>query len=122
MNALQRSRSHASRSVLHNLAATLAIVLTIGTVGCAATQPIVQRDDLTISNDVRARFAADAVVRDSKVQVETAAGAVRLSGSVATDSERNSAERIARETPGVRAVDNDLIFGSTAPPPAASPN
>ena len=116
MNALQRNRNHASRSVLHNLAATLAIVLVIGTIGCAATQPIVQRDDVTISNDVRARFAADAQVRDSKVLVETNAGIVHISGAVATDSERNSAERIARETPGVRGVNNDVRFGATTPP------
>ena len=120
MNALQRNRSLASRSVLHNLATTLAIVLVIGTIGCAATQPIVQRDDLTISNDVRARIAADAEVRDSKVLVETNAGIVRISGAVATEPERNSAERIARETPGVRGVDNDVRFGATTLPPATN--
>ena len=90
----------------------MTIALLIVTIGCAARQTIVeQRDDVSITTDVQARLAADAKASPFKIGVETKAGVVCLRGFVATDDERNSAERIARDTPGVRAVDNNIIFG-----------
>jgi hyperosmotically inducible protein len=79
--------------------------------GCAARRPIVERDDVSISNDVRARLAADTQTSPSEITVDTTAGIVHLTGTVATDDERNSIERIARDAPGVRAVDNNVRFG-----------
>lgn len=90
----------------------MTIAMLIGAIGCAARQPIVeQRDDVSITNDVQARLAADAQASPFKISVETKAGVVHLRGFVATDAERNSVERIARDTPGVRAVENNVIFG-----------
>jgi len=83
----------------------------LGIVACSARQPIVQRDDVSITNDVRAHLAADASSRPLNVGVDTKAGVVHLTGFVPTDDDRNSVERIARATEGVRSVDNDLIFG-----------
>lgn len=100
------------------IAMTIAVGALIVT-GCAAQQPIVQRDDVTITGDVRARMASDTLLSKSDISVDTKAGVVRLAGSVSTDGERNAAERVARETPGVRSVDNNVIFGM-APPAAAT--
>lgn len=121
MNELNRSRSHAPRLVLPRAAIT-AIVLAIATAGCAARQTVATRDDVTITSDVRARLAADAQVSALKITVDTKDGVVHLSGSVAKDDERSSIERIARETPGVRTVDNDVRFGATAAPIVPIPN
>ena len=94
------------------IAMSLAVATVIATAGCA-TQPIViARDDSAITQDVQARLLADPTATGSKIGVETKAGVVSLSGAVATDSVRNSAERIARDTPGVRSVDNNVRFGN----------
>ena len=89
----------------------MTIAILICAMGCSARQPIVQRDDVSITNDVRARLAGDAQASPSEITVDTKAGVVHLTGTVATDDERNSIERIARDAPGVRAVDNDVRFG-----------
>ncbi len=92
-----------------------AMILTAATAlavtGCAAKQEIVLRDDVAITKDVQDRLGADPVAKESKIGVETKAGVVHLSGAVATDTERASAEKIARDTPGVRGVDNNVRFG-----------
>ena len=98
-----------------------ATALLLGAMGCAAAQPVVQRDDAAITKDVRARFAADASVSPLNVNVDTKAGVVRLTGLVATDGDRNSVERIALEAPGVRSVDNSVIFGTGLTPAAGAP-
>ncbi len=100
---------------------TLIAALLIGAVGCAAKQPVVQRDDVAITEDVRARFAADASVSPLRVDVDTKAGVVRLTGFVATDGDRASVERIARAAPGVRGVDNNVIFGLGMRPEVDAP-
>jgi osmotically-inducible protein OsmY len=91
--------------------AILTGAMVIAMIGCAARQPIVERDDASISNDVRARLAADTQAGPSDVTVDTKGGIVRLTGAVATDGQRNSVERIARDTPGVHSVDNNVRFG-----------
>jgi osmotically-inducible protein OsmY len=94
-------------------AAIIAGAALIGMIGCAARQPIVERDDVSITNDVRTRLGATSQGSPSDVTVDTKAGIVRLTGAVATDDERNSVERIARDTPGVQSVDNNVTFGGT---------
>lgn len=96
------------------VAGAMAIAIVIYAMGCAARQPIVERDDASITNDVRARLAADAEASPLEVTVDTKGGVVHLTGSVARDDDRNSVERIARDSPGVRAVDNDVRFGGSA--------
>ncbi len=83
--------------------------------GCAARQQVALRDDGAITKDVEQRLAADPIARGSTISVETKAGVVSLQGAVATDTVRSSAERIARNTPGVREVDNNVRFGGTQP-------
>ena len=83
--------------------------------------PVVPRDDASITEDVRARLAANAQTKPFAITVGTTASVVHLAGSVAKPADRDSVERIARDTPGVRAVDNDVRFGG-APVPAETSN
>jgi osmotically-inducible protein OsmY len=71
------------------------------------------RDDASISNDVREQFAADGQAGPLEITVDTKAGVVHLAGSVPNESDRNLVEQIARDTVGVREVDNDVMFGTS---------
>jgi len=100
-----------NRNGTSRIPAMMTVAMLIWAIGCAARQPIVERDDASITNDVRARLAADGQASPSAIGVETKGGVVQLTGTVATDQERNSVERIARDAVGVRSVDNEVRFG-----------
>lgn len=106
MRALKRSGHRTARGV-----AALAIAVLIGATGCVGRARVVPREDAAITEDVRARLAADGQTKPFAITVGTTAGVVRVAGSVAKATDRDSVERIARETPGVRSVDNDVRFG-----------
>ena len=88
----------------------------IGTTGCVGPSPVVPRDDAAITEAVQARLAADGQTKPYAITVGTTKGVVHVAGSVAKSADRDSVERIARETPGVRSVDNDVRFGSEPVP------
>ena len=86
-------------------------VLLLATVlsGCSSMQPAkVQLDDAEITTAVKAKLAADPDVAAIQIDVNTNEGVVTLTGRVKTTDERLEAVRIARETNGVKKV-NDLI-------------
>lgn len=97
------------------LTVMIALATTIATTGCAARQEVVVRDDSAITKDVRERLSADPAASKSTITVDTKAGVVSLSGEV-SESVRASAEQIARDTPGVRSVDNNMRFGGASAP------
>ena len=66
-------------------------------------------DDSTITNSIRARFLEDPVVHFGEVGVTTLNGAVRLTGRVNSERERQRAAQIAREVKGVRGVNNEIV-------------
>jgi len=72
----------------------------------APPQPVL--DDATITARVSAKLAASAELNPFDLEVGTAEGVVSLSGRVETERQSAEAERIARETSGVRAVRNLL--------------
>ena len=111
MKGPMRSRPRTVRGV-----ATLAIVMLIGATGCVGRSPVVPRDDASITEAVRARLAADGQTKPFAITVGTTAGVVHVAGSVPKSADRESVERIARETPGVRSVDNDVRFGGAPVP------
>jgi len=88
----------------------------IGATGCVGGARVVPRDDASITEDVRARLATDGQTKPFVITVGTTAGIVHVAGSVAKSTDRDSVERIARETPGVRSVDNDVRFGGEPVP------
>ena len=92
----------------------------IGATACVGRAPVVHREDTAITEDVRARLAADGETKPFAITVATTSGVVNVTGSVAKSADRDSVERIARDTPGVRSVDNNVRYGGAAVPVEAS--
>ena len=87
----------------------------IGATGCMGRSPVVPRDDSSITADIEARLAADGQTKPFAITVGTTMGVVHVAGSVAKSTDRDSVERIARDTPGVRSVDNNVMYGVSEP-------
>jgi osmotically-inducible protein OsmY len=83
----------------------------IGAMGCMGGVKVAHREDAAITEDVQARLAADGQTKPFAITVATTAGVVRVTGDVAKSADRDSVERIARDTPGVRSVNNDVRYG-----------
>ncbi|ATE62203.1 BON domain-containing protein [Thauera sinica] len=100
---------------MKHTAATLALsgLLAFTAAGCAITrdQSTVGEyvDDATITTRVKAKFAEDPAVSAMAINVETLRGTVQLSGFAKSAAEKNQAEKIARGTPGVKGVKNDVV-------------
>jgi osmotically-inducible protein OsmY len=84
--------------------------------GCSSMQPAkVQVDDAEITTAVKAKMAADPDVKAIQVDVNTNESVVTLTGRVATEAERRTAVRIARETNGVKKVNDMIKVGDMTP-------
>jgi osmotically-inducible protein OsmY len=100
---------------MKHTAATLALsgLLAFTAVGCAVTrdQSTVGQyvDDSTITTRVKAKFAEDPTVSAMSISVETLRGTVQLSGFAKSATEKSHAGTIARATPGVKDVRNDIV-------------
>lgn len=93
------------------LTATVALT-TILSVGCSSTRPTSEQiDDAGITAAIKGKFAADPEINPFNIDVDTMEGRVRLSGQVDDDATRDEAGRLARNTAGVRSVDNDVTIG-----------
>lgn len=94
------------------MSVALAGLLSLSAVGCAVTrdQSTVGEyvDDATITTRVKAKFAKDPVVSAMAISVETLKGTVQLSGFAKSSLEKNKAEALARQTPGVKDVANEI--------------
>lgn len=96
-------------------AASLALagLLAFTAAGCAVTreQSTVGQyvDDTTITTRVKAKFAEDSTVSAMAISVETLKGVVQLSGFAKSSAERSKAEDLARGTPGVVNIKNDIV-------------
>ena len=66
-------------------------------------------DDATITAAVKSKLLADTTVGGLKIDVDTKNGVVSLSGPVKSQSEKDTAVRIARETNGVKDVQDNLV-------------
>jgi osmotically-inducible protein OsmY len=64
-------------------------------------------DDTSITTAIKAKFVEDKTVDAAAIKVETLHGTVQLSGFAKSNAERAQAESIARNTKGVRAVQNN---------------
>ena len=69
-------------------------------------------EDTWVTTKIQAQYFADPDVSGLEVDVTTVNGVVTLSGSVDSDTEKTLAEEIARETEGVRRVENRLTVGA----------
>ena len=74
----------------------------------ASNSAMALADDASITAQVSAGLAKDAALSAIKIDVDTHAGAVRLSGPAPTELARKRATAIAKEVKGVVSVVNDL--------------
>ena len=65
-------------------------------------------DDTAITTAVKAKFVEDKTVDAGAIKVQTLNGTVQLSGFAKSNAEKAKAEYIARNTKGVREVQNNL--------------
>ncbi len=97
----------------HAVLAAAAALAVVQITGCAVArdQQTVGSyiDDTTLTTRVKASFAKDPTVAMTSINVETLKGTVQLSGFAKSDAERSTAERLARNTEGVKAVRNDIV-------------
>lgn len=97
---------------LRILAPTIGALLL--TIGCSSTQTVGREiDDATITTKVEAKMTEDPNVSAFNVDADTNNGVVRLSGTVKTEQARAEAEKLARNTEGVKRVINDIKIGET---------
>jgi hyperosmotically inducible periplasmic protein len=86
---------------------------TILTTGCAVVrgQETVGAyvDDVSITTAVKAKLVEDKTVDAGAIKVQTLNGTVQLSGFAKSNAEKAQAEYIARNTKGVRGVQNALV-------------
>lgn len=79
---------------------------------CSSTQPVgEQMSDSSITSRVKAKFIGDNDVNSRDISVETNEGVVYLTGRVQSSEQRDEAERIARNTDGVKKVVNNIKVG-----------
>jgi osmotically-inducible protein OsmY len=67
-------------------------------------------DDASITTAVKAKMADNKDVDATAIKVETLEGTVLLSGFAKNETERATAERIARDTKGVKSVKNAITI------------
>lgn len=93
-------------------AALSAAVLLLTTAGCAVTrgQESVGAyiDDAGITTQIKSRFIESKAVDAASIHIETLKGTVLLSGFAKNAAERSTAESIARNVNGVKAVRNEI--------------
>jgi hyperosmotically inducible protein len=94
------------------IAATLAAFCLIAASGCAVTrgQETVGAyvDDTAITTAVKSRYVENKAVDASSIGVETLNGTVMLSGFAKSETEKSTAESLARKVNGVRSVKNQI--------------
>jgi len=101
-----------ARTTLAALALTVSSAALLTLEGCAVTrgQESVGAyvDDATITTAVKAKMVDNKDVDATAIKVETLNGTVMLSGFAKNETERSAAERIARDTKGVKSVKNAI--------------
>lgn len=94
------------------LAMTVTALALVTVTGCAVTrgQETIGAyvDDSTITARIKARFVDNQQVDAAAISVETLNGTVMLSGFAKNAAERTTAEGIARDVSGVKAVKNEI--------------
>ena len=94
-------------------ALTLSALLVFATAGCSVMRGQQSAgsyvDDASITTRVKSAFASDKTVAATAINVETLRGTVQLSGFAKSQAEKDRAAQIARQTDGVKAVENDIV-------------
>jgi hypothetical protein len=77
--------------------------------------------DDVIARDIESKISADPETQDSQVAAESKQGNVKLTGKVKTPAARLKVEKIAKEEPGVSAIDDETSVAPPAPQAALPP-
>ncbi len=104
------------KSKLHKLSIVAWILSVALVAGCAGTKTQSSTgeyvDDSVVTSKVVSELAASEETSALDIEVETFKGVVQLSGFVGSSSEKQAANRIAKEVEGVLEVENDLIVNN----------
>jgi hyperosmotically inducible protein len=112
---LLRTTSHRGGTAMMKTLVLAATLLAWMGLGCSTSRPIdTQASDAMITSQVKSKLAADPQTSALEIDVDTLNGTVTLRGAVDSDEERRDAERLARNTSGVRDVENELEIGSVS--------
>jgi hyperosmotically inducible protein len=88
---------------------------TVGAAKHAYTGTVTALDDTKITTMVKAGLASGKDIKSNQIHVTTTAGIVTLRGQVPNADVSARVDSIARNTSGVRGVENDLLFSPSAP-------
>jgi len=99
------------------LAACVALVLSGSVLVAQQAAPSGSRTDGQIEMDVVHALDASAALKNDLITAATIQGEVTLSGTVASDADRQLAESISAKVPGVTKVNNKLQVGNPADDP-----
>jgi len=105
-----------SRTTMVGVMLSVALTGLIALNGCDSTseKSIPQTlSDASISLEVQKKLASDPVSNFPRIDVETEAGVVNLSGVVQTETQRAQAARLAQAVEGVIGVNNNLQVQSS---------
>ena len=72
-----------------------------------------QMDDLAISSTIKSKLLWSKYTNSQSIKVNTLDGKVTLEGNAETEEAKKLAGRLAKDTRGVRAVENKLIINKT---------
>lgn len=92
---------------LRRLILPLVLLMTLVTAAMAGKQPV--NDDYLVDT-IRARLAADQVVKGGAIDVDVKDGVVTLKGKVEDEKQKSKAEKIAKKVNGVKSVDNQITI------------
>lgn len=100
---------------IRNTCATgFAVLALVATAGCAVSRGQQTTgayvDDSVITTQIKSRMAENKDVAASSISVETLNGTVMLSGFAKNALEKTTAEKIARDVNGVKAVKNEIAI------------
>lgn len=98
----------------------LCLLLAAGVIAGCHSKP----DDKDIEKDIQAKVAADPVAQSSQVTVDSHDGNVTLSGTTKTVEAKQQIAKIAKEEPGVAAVNDETSVGqqiAASSAPSAAP-
>ena len=116
------------KTTLRSIAALAAVAVALGGCGTVTVNPIAQFiDDSATTTAVKTRLATEGSIGSlAGIGVSTRDDVVRLTGTVATQAERQQVETIARRIAGDNRVMSELkvtesVSASPATEPAAQP-
>jgi len=98
------------RNALSAAAIACTLVMTAGCAVARDQQTVgAYVDDTVITATVKTRLLENKDVAGTSITVETLNGTVMLSGFAKSALEKSTAERIARDVDGVKAVKNEVV-------------